>query len=162
MNGVEVLQTVLKTNDTVLTTLLGDLSDADLLIRPVPGANHIAWQLGHFIQAEKEMVTAQLPGAAYPEFPAGFAQQHSKETAVKDTGFLTKAQYLDLYGKVRAATRAVLSKLSDAELDKPTTGRMASWFPKVGAVLMLAANHPMMHVGQFSVVRRKLGKPVMM
>jgi len=27
---------------------------------------------------------------------------------------------------------------------------------------MLAANHALMHMGQFSVVRRKLGKPMVM
>ena len=37
---------------------LSDLTDADLLVRPVPGANHIAWQLGHLIQAENWMVMA--------------------------------------------------------------------------------------------------------
>jgi hypothetical protein len=37
---------------------------------------------------------------------------------------------------------------------------MAAMFPKLGAVLTLAANHPLMHAGQFASVRRKLGKPV--
>src|SRR6516164_9063686 len=31
---------------------LADLSDADLLVRPVPGANHIAWQFGHVLCSE--------------------------------------------------------------------------------------------------------------
>ena len=33
--------------------------------------------------------------------------------------------------------------------------------PTVGSVFFLAANHEMMHAGQFSVARRKLGKPVL-
>ncbi len=160
MNGIAVLQQVMNFNDFVLTKYLDDLSDADLLIRTSPNANHIAWQLGHLISAEKGIVTSQLPGSAYPELPAGFDEQHSKDTVTKDTGFLSKAQYVDLYNKVRAATRATLAKLSDADLDKPSTGRMAAMFPKLGAVLTLAANHPLMHAGQFASVRRKLGKPV--
>jgi hypothetical protein len=160
MNGIAVLQGVMDFNDFVMTKYLGDLSDADLLVRTSPGANHIAWQLGHLISAEKGIVTGQLPGSAYPELPAGFDTQHNKEMTAKDTGFLTKGQYLDLYGKVRAATRAALSKLTDADLDKPSTGKIAGMFPKLGSVLALAANHPLMHSGQFAAVRRQLGKPV--
>jgi hypothetical protein len=160
MNGVAVLQQVMDFNDFVVSKYLADLSDADLLVRTAPSANHIAWQLGHLISAEAGIVTGQLPGTPYPEMPAGFDEQHKKETAGKDTGFLTKAQYLDLYGKVRAATRAALAKVSDADLDKPSTGRIAGMFPKLGGVLALAANHPLMHAGQFAAVRRQLGKPV--
>ena len=38
---------------------------------------------------------------------------------------------------------------------------MAKFAPTVGAMLLLNANHTMMHAGQFTVVRRKLGKPVL-
>jgi hypothetical protein len=163
MNGSQAIQAVTKMTSTTVTKLLSDLSDADLLIRPVPGAHHIAWQLGHVISAEVQIVKGQLPQTPYPELPAGFAEQHSKEVAMKDppTGYLTKAQYLDLFDKVRAATLAAVSRLSDAELDKPTEGRLKEFFPTLGNVMFLAANHPMMHVGQITVVRRKLGKPVL-
>ena len=160
MNGREAIRTALQSTQHLVNWFLEDLSDADLLVRPAPGANHIAWQLGHLISAEKGIVSGQLPGSSYPEFPAGFDEQHNKDATAKDAGFLSKAQYLDLYSKVRAATRAALSKVSDADLDKPSTGRMAAMFPKLGSVLTLAANHPLMHLGQFAVVRRKLGKPV--
>ena len=38
---------------------------------------------------------------------------------------------------------------------------MAQMAPTLGALLLLNANHVMMHAGQFTVVRRKLGKPVL-
>ena len=145
--------------DWIITNLLMDLSDADLLVRPVPGANHIAWQLGHVISSEIHMVTGQLPGAKYPELPAGFAQQHSKEQARSDTGFGTKAQYLELFAAVRAATVANIAALGESDLDRPTTGDMAKFVPTLGVLLTIAGTHPLMHSGQFSVVRRKLGKP---
>lgn len=40
-------------------------------------------------------------------------------------------------------------------------GPVARLAPTVGALFMLTANHELMHSGQFSVVRRKLGKPVL-
>jgi hypothetical protein len=52
---------------------LDDLTDADLLVRPIPGTNHIAWQLGHAIQAEHEMLQGVSPGAM-PKLPAGFKE----------------------------------------------------------------------------------------
>jgi hypothetical protein len=163
MKGVEVLQTALKATHNVTTALLSDLSDSDLLARPVPGSNHIAWQLGHFINSEVQILQAVLPQASVPELPAGFAKQHSKETAAQDppTGFLGKAAYLDLFNKVRQATIAAVGGLSDSDLDRPWTGPMAQLAPTVGALLHLISDHSLMHAGQFTVVRRKLGKPVL-
>jgi hypothetical protein len=162
MNAMEALRIALTSTRDMLPMYLGDLSDADLLVRPVANANHIAWQLGHLIVSESRM-GQQLPGARYPELPAGFAEQHGKEKAAQDPprGFATKAVYLDLFNKVRGATLAALDKLSEADLDRPTEGPMAQYAPTVGALLVLPANHDMMHAGQFTVVRRKLGKPVL-
>ncbi|MBV8230589.1 MAG: hypothetical protein JO329_11450, partial [Planctomycetaceae bacterium] len=45
--------------------------------------------------------------------------------------------------------------------DRPATGKVAAFAPTLGHVLLLASNHTLMHAGQFSVVRRLLGKPVL-
>ena len=81
MTGIDAIRTSLRSTQHLVTWFLGDLSDADLLVRPVEGANHIAWQMGHLIQAERRMICAELPGAGYPDLPAGFAERHTKETA---------------------------------------------------------------------------------
>jgi DinB family protein len=163
MKASQVLETTLNSTQFLTAQYLNDLSDADLLARPTPGANHIAWQLGHLISSEIGLVRSQIPDAAYPELPAGFAEQHGKETAAQDPpkGFLTKQKYLDLFNRVREATKATVGKLSDADLDRPSTGNMAQFAPTLGAFLLLVSNHTLMHAGQFSVVRRKLGKPVL-
>jgi hypothetical protein len=163
MKASQILETALNGTQFLTTQYLNDLADADLLARPAPGANHIAWQLGHVIASEVGLVRSQLPNAAYPELPAGFAEQHGKETAMQDPpkGFLKKQQYIDLFNRVREATKATVAKLSDADLDRPSTGNMAQFAPTLGAFLVLVSNHTLMHAGQFSVVRRKLGKPVL-
>jgi hypothetical protein len=163
MRGVDAIQTALQSTEHLVTWFLGDLSDADLLVRPAPGANHIAWQMGHLVVSEGNLAGPYLPGARYPELPADFARQHGKETQFQDppTGFATRGQYVDLFKKVRAATLEGVGRLSDSDLDRPTSGRMAQFAPTVGALLLLTANHSLMHGGQFSVVRRKLGKPVL-
>lgn len=162
MNAKDAIRTALTSTQNILTWYLADLSDADLLVRPAPNANHIAWQLGHLIASEVQL-GKMVPGAAYPELPAGFAEQHNKTTAAAEppTGFRSKEEYLGLFKKVREATLATLAKISDADLDKPTPGDMAKFAPNLGALLLLQSNHTLMHAGQFSVVRRKLGKPVL-
>jgi len=163
MHGVDAVRSALQSTHHLVTWFLGDLQDADLLVRPVPEANHIAWQMGHLIVAEGGLARQALPNARYPELPAGFAGQHGKDTQFADppAGFATRAEYIDLFGKARQATNDALGKLSDADLDRPTEGPMAKFAPTVGALLLLVSNHSLMHAGQFSVVRRKLGKPVL-
>jgi hypothetical protein len=163
MTGVEAVRSALESTQKLLMWFLGDLSDRDLLVRAVPGANHIAWQLGHLIQTETKL--GGQPGfkAVYPVLPAGFDKQHGKEAQMADppAGFPTKAEYVDLLTKVRETTLAGVGRLSDAELETASTGPMAQWAPTLGSLLLLTANHTLMHAGQFSVVRRKIGKPVL-
>jgi hypothetical protein len=163
MNARDAIKTALTSTQHNLTWYVSDLSDADLLVRPVPGANHIAWQLGHLIAAEPYLLDGQGLNSQYPELPAGFKEQHSKEKASLQppTGFGTKAEYLNLFQKTRGVTLETVGKLADTDLDRPTTGRFAKFAPTLGALFLLVSNHTLMHSGQFTVVRRLLGKPVL-
>ena len=158
MNAKDSIKYLLEANEKMIAMYLSDLSDADLLVRSVPGANHIAWQLGHLIASEAGYFLPKIPGAKPPALPAGFAQQHGKETINSDSGFLKKDEYLSLFKKVRAATLATVDQLSEADLDKDSGWQMA---PTIGKLLITIGNHDMMHAGQFTVLRRKLGKPVL-
>jgi DinB superfamily len=162
MNAQDAITTALKGSQHLMNMYLADLSDADLLVHPVPNANHIAWQIGHLVVSETSMSKLN-PTFVYTALPAGFAEQHNKETAFLNPpkGYLTKDKYLALFNAVREGTLAGVTKLSAADLDQPTTGPMAQWAPTLGAMLALTNNHTMMHVGQFTVVRRKVGKPVL-
>jgi len=162
MTAKDVLKNALKSNHEILSMYVSDLSDADLLVRPAPGANHIAWQLGHLISSETRFL-GTIPGAKAPPLPAGFAEQHNKTTAKSESpsGFLTKAQYLELFNRTREATQAALASLPDSDLDKPVADDFARMAPTIGSRFFLMANHEMMHAGQFTVTRRKLGKPVL-
>jgi len=138
---------------------LADLSDADLLVRPVPGANHANWQIGHLIEAEHSMMSKS--GAKMPELPAGFAARYSKETAKIDDAskFATKAELIPLFEKVRAACIAHAKTMTSEQLKAPSP--FAEWFPTMADFVGLGATHIAMHIGQIQVLRRKLGKPVL-
>jgi uncharacterized damage-inducible protein DinB len=163
MTAKDTLKTALTSTQHMLGMFVADLSDADFLVRPVPTANHIAWQLGHLISAEHQFIGLAGGADAAPKLPEGWGEQHGKKTAHEEPPkrFATKAQYLELFNKTREAALGTLAKLSDADLDKPTTGDMAKFAPTTGSLFLLMANHTMMHAGQFTVVRRKLGKPVL-
>ncbi len=162
MQAKEVVKIALRSTQDTLQMFLNDLSDKDLTARPVPSANNIAWQLAHLIMAEKFLLLGELPGVNYPEAPAAIAALGSERTGKVEPaeGYLGKAQYLEWFGKMRAATIAAVDKLSDADLDKTVTNMMAQHAPTLGALLILTANHTLMHGGQFTVIRRALGKPV--
>jgi len=160
MNGTQVLVSALKSTHHLVNWFIADLSDADLLVRPVVGANHIAWQLGHLIASERGLAK-QIPGTVYPALPDGFEARHTKDTSALDVGFLTKAEYVAQLDATRAATIAAIERLTDADLDTATAGPMVAFAPNLGALTLLVANHVMMHAGQFTTVRRKLGKPVL-
>lgn len=163
MNGIDVLRSSLNSSRMMIELIVSDLSDADLLLRPVPQANHFAWQLGHLIAAERDIVLQQLPTATMPELPEGFGKKHSKEAATSDdpSAFCSREEYVTLLGKIREATLAELSKLNDSDLDRPTVGNLKQHFPTLGTIFGMLSSHILMHLGQASVVRRKLGKPVM-
>ena len=96
---------------------MGDLTDEELRLVPVEGMHPIALQLGHLIYAEhmfKEMIE---PGSA-PPLPDGFTEAHDiKKTDGEDSRFTTKDEYLKLWDEQRAATKALLDRISDADLD---------------------------------------------
>ncbi|WZO95927.1 DinB family protein [Isosphaeraceae bacterium EP7] len=163
MNGTTALKTNLEETKSLLEKYLADFSDADIQVRPVPNANHVAWQIGNVIAGEHFMLQAGLPDAKFPELPPGFADRHSSKAAGVEgpEGLLTKDEYLALFNGVRGAAIAALDTLTDADLDRPTEGPMAAFAPTLGHVFLATANHTMMHAGQFSVIRRVLGKPVL-
>ncbi|MDZ4684731.1 MAG: DinB family protein [Planctomycetaceae bacterium] len=161
MNAKDVLKDTLNLSNMVLSAYVGDLTDAELMKRPGPGCNHIAWQLGHLIGSECGLLNMIREGSA-PELPAGFKEQHGKETVGSDdpAKFGTKQQYLDLTGKVHAATVALLDAYPEADFALPAPEALRAICPTMGSMFVLIATHPMMHAGQVVPVRRALGKPV--
>ncbi|WP_088257474.1 DinB family protein [Fimbriiglobus ruber] len=163
MNGVQAIKTALEGTKKGLAWYVSDFSDADLLVRPVPNANHAAWQIGNVIGGDIFFIKEAFPDTKFPELPDGFMDLHGSKGAKNDgpEGFLTKDQYLKLFTEVRDATIATLEKLTDADLDTPSPEKIRSWAPTLGHMFLMASDHTLMHTGQFTVIRRKLGKPVL-
>jgi hypothetical protein len=159
---IELVADMLKGNLDFLRMTLGDFSDADMLARPTPTANHAAWQLGHLATAESGMVNSANPGAG-GELPAGFKERFTRETSSIDDAslFPKKEELIAIFSKVRASTIAWAKTLTPADLDKQTVERMRQFVPTIGHMVTMMPVHVAMHIGQFQVIRRKLGKPIM-
>jgi hypothetical protein len=152
---------VLQRNGDMLKATLADLSDSDLLVRICPSANHANWQLGHLVTAETFFLNAS--GASAPELPAGFADRYHKNTSKVDdpSQFAKKDELIALFDRVRGAMIQFARTAKQDQLDKPGPEPIRSFCPTVGHVVLTAALHGTMHVGQFQVLRRKLGKPIL-
>lgn len=161
MTPKDVIQSTLGFSEMISQKYLADLSQADLLVRPVPGQNHIAWQVGHLILSERNMLEGVKPGAS-PSLPDGFEAGHGRDkTGVDDPSLYHPPEtYLKLMAAQRAATKAALAEATDADLDAPAPETLRQMVPTVGGVYNLIGTHELMHVGQYVTVRRSLGKPI--
>lgn len=162
MTTQEMLVKCLQSSGQMLNMTLADFSEAEMLARPVPNANHALWQLGHLIVSESQLLTEQ--GAGMPELPVGFAARFTAQTAPLNEAskFGSKAELLGVFERVHNASSAFAKALSAADLDRPTSNaRLKDMAPNTAALLMLACNHIAMHMGQWQVIRRKLSKPIL-
>jgi len=157
----DILRDLMGFSGRVTRIYLSDFTDDELLIRPMPEMNHVAWQLGHLICSEHSMMTRI--GCAMPELPAGFAEKYTDKTSRSDdpAQFTTKAEYLSLWDTMRTATLAALDSTPQSELAKPTPESMHRYATTVAALFRHVGAHELMHVGQYVAIRRKLGKPVL-
>jgi hypothetical protein len=159
MNSREALKLGLDSAEYIAMAYIQDLSDEDLMKRPHPACNHINWQLGHLISSEHQMTNDAVPNSM-PALPAGFAEKYTKETAASNdpARFAKKEELLRVYREQRAGTLAVLQKIDDAALDRPTG---LDYAQNVGAIFSLHGGHWLMHAGQWVIVRRALGRPAL-
>jgi hypothetical protein len=158
MDAISAIQGGLDLAEMVSMAYLGDLSDEELLLRPHPDCNHLNWQVGHLICSEHELLNLIAPGVL-PELPAGFAEKYSRATAaLQDASqFASKDELMRVYQEQRAGTKAVLAKTSAADLDLPTG---VDYAPNRAAIFRMQGEHWLMHCGQWVIVRRLCGKPI--
>lgn len=156
MNALDAIKKSIANTDMIVSPYLGDLQPQELLARPIPGCNHIAWQLGHLIAGENQLLGKAFPGKM-PNLPAGFADKYTKETSGSDNpaSFHTKEELLRLWKEQREGTFKLIDGLKESELQNPTG---LDYAPTVADLLILIGHHALMHAGQWAVVRRKLGR----
>jgi hypothetical protein len=160
MNTQQAITALLHHSEFLVQAYLEGITDAQLLKRPVPAANHIAWQLGHLIASEHGLVETVVPGAM-PVLPEAFKERHSAAASASNErqAFLKKEEYLSLAQEMRAATLQAVAAVNEADLDKPTPAHFPPFIKTNGDCLLAIGPHWLSHLGQWIVLRRKLGLP---
>ena len=158
MDSRNAIKTALDMAEFVSMTYLSDLSNDELMLRPHPQCNHLNWQIGHLIVSEHQLMAKVVPGGM-PALPEGFADKYSRDTANSDqqSQFESKDVLMQAYKTQRAATLNALAATSDGQFDASTG---VDYAPTVGSMFSLQSSHWLMHCGQWVIVRRNLGKPV--
>lgn len=159
MDSKAAIKICIDTADMVCLAYLGDLTDAEMMQRPHPACNHINWQVGHLIVAEHEMMSS-AKGYSMPALPTGMAEMYSKDTQGSNDSskFMSKDALMTVMKEQRAGTLKILEQVSEADLDTPTG---IDYAPTIASLLSMQGSHWMMHAGQWVIVRRNLGKPVL-
>ena len=159
MDSREAIKLSIEMAEMISMGYLNDLTTQEFMLRPHPDCNHINWQVGHLIVAEHEMINKVAPDSM-PPLPAGFAEKYTKEMAKSDDAgaFAHKDELMQTHKQQYTAMLAALSKVSDADLSKPTGVEYA---PTVASMYAMQGSHWLMHAGQWVIVRRNLGKPAM-
>ncbi len=160
MDSRAAIKASLDCSDMLVTMYLSDLEGPELLKRPAERCNHIAWQLGHLILSEHQMIGGCLPGAM-PNLPTGFEQRYAKDQASSDHAgdFDDKETLWGLYRTQRAATLVALSQQTDEDFDRASPESIQAYAPTLGSAFVLIGIHWTMHAGQWVVLRRQLGRP---
>jgi len=159
----DLLVSTLIQNLGMLSMTVADFSEADMFVRPCPAANHATWMIGHLLVAEANIVDDIAPEKGAKISPA-LSAMFSKEMATIDDPkqFPAKSELLAHLNEVRQATITWAKEITEADLGKPGPAAMTAFIPTLGAALFILPGHLAMHVGQLQVIRRVLGKPIIM
>jgi hypothetical protein len=162
MTPTELMADVVTRNGEILKMTLADFTDEQMLARPVPGANHAAWQVGHLLGSAAHMLRDVAPGVVPAPVAELGAKYNGKTAHVDEAAFYpTKSELLEAFAQAYGAIAEWIKSLTPADLERPTPGPFADFAPTVGHLVLMAASHIMMHVGQCQVIRRRLGKPLL-
>ena len=158
MSYAQLFSTSILRSKGLIDSFLKDFSDADMYFRPAPTANHATFQMGHLANSTRGMVITCEPAVTFPfEDDARFGK--SKATIDDRAFFPSRAELMSRFDTAMETAADWVSRLPDADFAKPSPERLQAFAPTIGAVAIALASHPLIHIGQFSVMRRALGKP---
>ena len=158
----ELLANNLVSNMEMLKQHLADFTEEEMLVRPVPTANHAAWQVGHLAFLEVSLCGIYAPSAGL-SMPADAATTYGKAGASSDdpARFFRKDEGLKMLADASTALVGWIRALADADFAQPSPEFLRGWVPTVGDLVVGMIGHRAMHIGQFQVLRRKLGKKIL-
>ena len=164
MDAIDLLRDLFGRTHEAVPSLVEGLTPAELLWRPDPDANSIAWLVWHLTRVQDSHLTELLDDAEqvwtaqgwvdrfalpYDGTATGFGQTPEEVGAfrLESSGLLT-----GYHAAVHVLTESVLDDLDEAALDRVVDRR---WSPPVtlGVRLVSVADDAAQHAGQAAYVR---------
>ena len=141
--------------------LLGDLTEAQMLLRPGGNMNHPAWILGHLC-VYHPIIPALLRGESFDD-PADdplYGFRRSVPLSDPEVYGSKESQIQRLINGHETVARALLGATSDQLNRPPSLARWKDDYPTVEFMLPdLLLHHEGLHIGQLSIWRRAAGLP---
>ncbi|QEG21764.1 DinB family protein [Mariniblastus fucicola] len=161
MNVNEAIKLGIDCADMICGAYLDDLTNEEAMQRPHSGCNHVNWQIGHLIASDNAMCNGCVPGSV-PALPDGFEEKYSKEKAASDNAddFIPKTELMEIYRNQRQVIKDVLAGLSEEQLSAASPESFQSYAPTVASLFSMIGSHWLMHSGQWTVLRRELGREI--
>ena len=104
-DGADAIRTHSRHGRCYSTRIIGDFTDEEFLVRPVPAANHAAWQLGHLHRFGTRMVRASCRTQRCPNCRPASPRPQSGPGQERWPGRVPhQVGVLNLFEKVRSAT----------------------------------------------------------
>jgi uncharacterized damage-inducible protein DinB len=121
--------------------------------------NHALWFAGHMAQTDNFFISLVAPEESrdMPEFARLFGIGSQPTGSPHD--YPAPEEVLATMRERRATLLAILDRLSDEDLARPTPPGTPNFLADVGSVFEMSVWHEGMHSGQLSVIRRGLGFP---
>lgn len=157
MNPNQFLIDSIRQSHELVAMHLADFTDAELLVRPVPGANHAAWQLQQVANFDVIIANTLAPDST-PPFPEQYKATKANVDSDDAAQFMKKDEVLAVLKSASEVICKTLATATQDELEQPTPEGFRDFAPTMGNLVALSATHGAMHLGQIQVIRRKLGK----
>jgi uncharacterized damage-inducible protein DinB len=136
-----------------------DLSPQEMLHRTTPKANCAAWLIGHLTLTDRNMLK-RLGVTDLPPLPdADFEKRFSRDEGCPQAeAFGEVSMLLATFESHRDSLIALASSMTPQQLDQPLD-KPHPRFKSVGELLAFMSLHTCIHAGQFTMIRRSLGRP---
>ena len=142
----------------LLNRYAADLTPQEYLHRPTAKANCVAWTIGHLVLSDRG-VLKRLNATDLPPLPDGFEKRFSRDEGcpqANDFGDVTTL--LPLFNQSRQRLIDAIKRATPQQLNTPLE-KPHPMFADVGEMALFMAAHATMHAGQFTIIRRSLGRP---
>lgn len=161
MNRVQQHIHALRTARRITLQLLEGIASDAWLFQPIPTGQHALWIIGHLVTADDwGLISVGQPARHFEHLDAPFGSGSPISAIAAD--YPPHDEVLSALYAAHERFMSGLERITDADLDRPTTGPIADYAPNLGTLLISHAWHEGFHSGQLALIRRALGLPVCM